>query len=110
MDDDLRNRVRQEAEKHALFNALKHDSDPDVGAIMGPLMGENPDFRQHGDEIPGVVAPVAADVSGTDDDERRERLLELAPELVEELEAEEEVDDQALPDLPNADEYDEIRM
>ncbi|WP_435065709.1 glutamate--tRNA ligase [Halobaculum sp. EA56] len=110
MDDDLRERVRAEAEKHALYNALKHGSDPDVGAIMGPLMGENPDFRPHGDEIPGVVAPVAAEVSDLDDDERRERLLDLSPDLVEELEAEDEGDEQVLPDLPNADEYDEIRM
>ncbi|MFC6785698.1 glutamate--tRNA ligase [Halobaculum halobium] len=110
MDDDLKERVRAEAETHALYNALKHGSDPEVGAIMGPLMGENPDFRPHGDAIPGVVAPVVAEVSDMSDDERRERLLGLAPDLVEELEAEDEEDDQVLPDLPNADEYDEIRM
>ncbi|MXR42290.1 glutamate--tRNA ligase [Halobaculum sp. WSA2] len=110
MDDDLRARVRAEAETHALYNALKHGSDPEVGAIMGPLMGENPDFRPHGDEVPGVVAPAVAEVSGMSDDERRERLLELDPELVEELEAEEEEDDRVLPELPNADEYDQIRM
>ncbi|WP_277552765.1 glutamate--tRNA ligase [Halobaculum limi] len=110
MDDDLEERVRAEARKHALYNALKHGSDPDVGAIMGPLMGENPDFRPHGDAIPGVVAPVVGEVSGMDTEERRERLAELDPELVEELDAEDEEDDQVLPDLPNADEYDEIRM
>ena len=58
MDDDLSERVREEAETHALYNALKHGSDPEVGAIMGPLMGENPEFREYGDEVAGVVAPV----------------------------------------------------
>ncbi|MFC7236471.1 glutamate--tRNA ligase [Halosegnis marinus] len=110
MDDDLRERVEREAERAALFNGLKHDSDAQVGAIMGPLMGENPDFRPHGDEIPGVVAPVIERVNGLDADAKRERLAELDPGAVEELDAEDEGDDRDLPDLPNADEYDEIRM
>jgi glutamyl-tRNA synthetase len=126
MDDELRERVREAAERAALFNALKHGSDAQVGAIMGPMMGENPEFREHGDEIPGVVAPVIEDVNGMDAGKKRERLGELAPERLEELAAEDEGDDQVLPDLPNAvepgstsprsqaredaEEYDEIRM
>ena len=111
MDEDIRERVEREAEKHALFNALEHGSDAAVGPIMGPLMGENPDFRQHGDQIAGVVAPVVSRVNGMDEEEQEARLEEIAPELYEELMAEEEEeDDQILPDLPNADEYDEIRM
>ncbi|MFC7202083.1 glutamate--tRNA ligase [Haloferax namakaokahaiae] len=110
MDDDLRERVEREAEKHALLNAVKHESDADVGAIMGPLMGENPEFRQHGGEIPGLIGPVVAKVNQLSADEKRERIGELAPEELAEMEAEEEEDDQLLPDLPNADDYDEIRM
>lgn len=110
MNDDLRARVRAEAETHALFNALKHDSDADVGAIMGPLMGDNPDFRPHGSEVPGVVGGVVSEVNGMGTEEKRERLGELAPERLEELDAEDEENDQLLPDLPNADEYDEVRM
>ncbi|WP_410767063.1 glutamate--tRNA ligase [Haloferax sp. DFSO60] len=110
MDDDLRERVEREAEKHALLNAVKHDSDADVGAIMGPLMGENPEFRQHGGEIPGLIGPIAAKVNQLSAAEKRERIGELAPEELAEMEAEDEEDDQLLPDLPNADEYDEIRM
>ena len=110
MDEDLRARVEREAEKHALFNALKHGSDADVGAVMGPLMGENPDFRQHGDEVPGVVAPVVADVNGMPAADREARLRELDADLHAELTAEDEADDRVLPDLPNADAYDEIRM
>ena len=110
MDEDLRERVKEAAEKNALFNALKHDSDPQVGAIMGPLMGENPEFREHGDEIPSVAGPVVAEVNGLSADERRERLADLAPDRLEELDREDEGDDTVLPDLPNAEEYDEIRM
>jgi glutamyl-tRNA synthetase len=110
MDDDLRSRVQQEAEKHALFNALKHDSDPDVGAIMGPLMGDNPDFRPHGDEVPGVVGQVVGKIGGLDREARRERLAELDQELVDELDAEDEVDEHTLPDLPNVEDYDTVRL
>ncbi|MFB6206189.1 MAG: glutamate--tRNA ligase family protein, partial [Haloglomus sp.] len=110
MDEELRERIEREAEKHALFNALKHESDAQVGAVMGPLMGENPDFRQHGDEIPGVIAPVVDRVNDCSQTEKRERLAELAPDLVEELEREDEEDEQVLPDLPNVEAYDQVHM
>jgi glutamyl-tRNA synthetase len=110
MDDDLRERVEREAEKAALFNALKHDSDAQVGAIMGPLMGENPDFRPHGGDIPGVIGPVIASVNDLDGEAKRARLADLAPDLLAELDAEDETDGRVLPDLPNADEYDTVRM
>ena len=103
MDDELRERVAAAGEAAALFNALKHDSDPDVGAIMGPLMGEHPEFRPHGDEIPGVLAPVVGDVAEMDAAERRERLGELAPDRLAELKADDAESEHSLPELPNAD-------
>ena len=102
MDDELRERVEAAGETAALFNALKHDSDPDVGAIMGPLMGENPEFRPHGDEIPGLLAPIVNRVAAMNEAERRDRLGELAPERLADLEADDEADEHVLPDLPNA--------
>ncbi|KOX94303.1 glutamyl-tRNA synthetase [Haloarcula rubripromontorii] len=110
MDDELRDRVKEAAETNALLNAVKHDSEAQVGAIMGPLMGDNPEFREYGDEIPGVIAPVVERVNGMDAEERRERLAELAPDKLEELESEDEGEDHPLPDLPDADDYDTVRM
>ncbi|WP_121821620.1 glutamate--tRNA ligase [Halostella salina] len=110
MNEDLRAAIEREAEKHALLNAVKHESDPDVGAIMGPLMGDNPEFREHGDEIPGVAGGVVSEVGGLSHEERIARLEEIAPDELDEILAEDEGDDRALPDLPNADEYDEVRM
>jgi glutamyl-tRNA synthetase len=109
MDEDLRDRIERAAKIHALLNAVKHEGEADVGAVMGPLMGENPDFRQHGDEVPGVVAPVVAEVNVMDPEERRNLLADLAPERLEELEAEDEEEERTLPDLPNAEEG-EVRM
>ncbi|MDG5774975.1 glutamate--tRNA ligase [Haloarculaceae archaeon H-GB2-1] len=110
MDDDLRARVEEAAETNALINAVKHESEAQVGAIMGPLMGQNPEFREHGDEIAGVIAPVVQRVNGMDADERRERLAELAPEELAEIESEDEEDEQVLPDLPNGDDTETVRM
>lgn len=110
MNDELRERIEREAEKHALLNAVKHESDADVGAIMGPLMGDNPDFREHGDEIPSIAGGVIGRVNDLEYEAKRERLEELAPEELAEIEAEDEEDEHDLPDLPNAEEYDEIRM
>ncbi|MFB6086626.1 MAG: glutamate--tRNA ligase [Halodesulfurarchaeum sp.] len=109
MDDELRERIEREIEKHALHNALKHESDAQIGAIMGPLMGENPDFREHGDEIPALGGPIVARVNELDRGAKRERLAELDPEAIEELEAEDEADEHALPELPKA-EHGAVRM
>jgi glutamyl-tRNA synthetase len=73
-------------------------------------MGENPAFREHGDEVPGVVAPVVERVNDLSAAEKRDRLAELDPDALAELEAEDEADDQVLPDLPNAEAYEEVRM
>ncbi|WP_255191512.1 glutamate--tRNA ligase [Natronobeatus ordinarius] len=110
MDDELRTRVEREAEKHALLNAVKHESDANVGAVMGPLMGDNPDFREHADAVPGVVGGVVSRVNDLEYAEKRARLEELAPDELAELEAEDEEDEYDLPALPNAEAYDEIRM
>jgi len=110
MDEDLRDRVRAAAETHALINAVKHESDPAVGPIMGPMMGDHPEFREHGDEVPGVVGQVVSEIGELSHEERRDRLAELDPDALAEIEAEDEGEEHALPDLPNTEEYDQIRM
>ena len=110
MDDDLVDRVREAAERHALFNALKHGGEAQVGAVMGPLMGEHPAFREHADEIPDLIGPVVDEVNELDPASRRDRLEAVAPDLAAELDAEPEADEQSLPELPNADDHDQIRM
>ncbi|GAB3682906.1 glutamate--tRNA ligase [Salinarchaeum chitinilyticum] len=110
MNEDLRDRVRAAAETHALINAVKHENDPEVGPIMGPLMGDHPEFREHGDEVPGIVGQVVGEIAQLDHDERRDRLAELDPDALDEIEAEDEGEEHALPDLPNAEDYDQVRM
>jgi glutamyl-tRNA synthetase len=104
MDEDVRERVERQAEVDALYNAVKHESEAQVGAIVGPLMGDNPEFREYGDQIAGVVAPVVERINAMTHDERRARLAELAPERVAELEEEAKKEEQTLPDLDGAEE------
>ncbi len=110
MDSELRDRVEAAAEKHAIYNALKHDGDAEVGAVMGPLMGENPEFRPHGDEIPGIIAPVVSEINDLSSGEQRDRMADLAPDLLADLDAEDEADDHPLPDLSGVTSDDTVRM
>ncbi|MFW6385459.1 MAG: glutamate--tRNA ligase [Halodesulfurarchaeum sp.] len=110
MDDELETQVEREIEVNALFNALKHGGDAQVGAIMGPMMNENPDFREHGDEIAGLAAPIVERVNAIEPQAQRERLEQLAPERLSALEAEDDEPDHPLPDLPNVEAYDAVRM
>jgi len=73
-------------------------------------MGENPEFREHSDAIPGVVGGVVSRVNEMSHEEREARLEELAPERYAELMSEDEEDDAPLPALPNVEDYDEVRM
>ena len=110
MDEKTERRAREAAEVSALFNALKHESDAQVGAILGPLMGEHPEFREYGDEIPGAIAPVVEEVNEMDHEEKRARLADLAPDRLADLDAEDDEEEHPLTDLPNVEAYDEVRM
>jgi glutamyl-tRNA synthetase len=111
MDEALRTDVEAAVEVHALVNAIKHESEAQVGPILGPLMSDHPEFREHGDEIPAVAGPVVDRVNGMNPDERRSRLAELAPDRLAELDAEDDPENEhPLPDLPNVDADGEVRM
>jgi glutamyl-tRNA synthetase len=103
MDDETRELVRL----YALQNAVEHDADADPGAVIGTLMGEHPELRENAEEISEEAPEVVASVNAMDADERRATLEEEAPEM---LEQEDEEEDDSLPELPNADDYDEVVM
>ena len=110
MDEEVRERVEREAEIHALINALKYDGTADVSAVMGPLMGENPDFRPHGDAIPEIITPAVGRVNDLDREGQEKRLGTLAPDRLAEIGPDDAEEEHPLPGLPNADAYEEVRM
>ena len=107
MDED---RVRELAAGYALQNAVRHESDAEVGAVVGKLMGEHEELREHGDAVPGVVAPVVDEINALSGEERRARLEADHPALLEELEADDGEEDEGLPPLPSVEEGDDVVM
>ena len=75
---------------YALQNAVKHDSPPKTGTVIGTLLGRHPEFRSSAREIGAIASKVVAEVAGMSSSERRARLEELAPELLAELDEEHE--------------------
>jgi glutamyl-tRNA synthetase len=81
MADDIREII----EKYALQNAVKYRAAPQVGAVMGKLMGEHPELRARAKEVSPLVASVLSEVARTSPEEWEKRLAEIAPELLAEL-------------------------
>jgi len=106
MDEETRKKVRL----YALQNAVEHGGSADTGAVIGTVMGEHPELREKAETISEEAPEVVAEVNSMGPDEQRAELEKEAPELLEEDEDEDEEDDDELPELPGADEYDEIVM
>jgi glutamyl-tRNA synthetase len=69
----------------ALQNAVKHQSVPKAGAVIGMVMGKYPEFKTRAREATVLVKEVIAKVDAMSPGERAARLQSLAPELVEDL-------------------------
>jgi len=98
MADDMREII----EKYALQNAVKYNAAPQVGAVMGKVMGEHPDLRPRAKEVAPVVASVLKEVAKMSREEWQSRLEEIAPHLLAEL-SEKKEPVRGLPPLKGAD-------
>ena len=86
---------------YALQNAVKHNSAPKSGAVIGTVLGKHPEFRSRAREIGPLAGKVAARVAALDGPERERILEEIAPELLAEL-TETHEHERELPALPGA--------
>lgn len=86
---------------YALENAVKHDSLPKAGTVIGTLMGRNPVFRSQAKEIGGLLGEVLKEVADLTPEERRERLEILAPDLLSGENSGDKVRERRLPLLPD---------
>lgn len=68
---------------HALSNAVEHDNVPKAGAVLGLLMGKHPEFRTRAKEMSEILNEILQEISGMTPSERREKLSELAPNLLD---------------------------
>lgn len=68
---------------HALSNAVEHDNVPKAGAVLGLLMGKHPEFRSQAKEMSAILNEVLGEIEDMSPSERREKLAEIAPELLD---------------------------
>lgn len=67
----------------ALQNAVKYENIPKSGTVIGMVMGKYPALRPQAREIAGLAREVLADVEALSPEERKRKLKEMAPGLIE---------------------------
>ncbi|ADN35538.1 glutamyl-tRNA synthetase [Methanolacinia petrolearia DSM 11571] len=85
---------------HALENAVEHENVPKAGAVLGLLMGKHPEFRSRAKEMSAILNEVLQEIDGMTPAERREKLAEMAPELLDQKK-EKKTKERGLRDLKN---------
>lgn len=70
---------------YALQNAVRHGSAPQVGTVIGAVMGHHPELRARAREVAAAAPAVVAQVAAMEPGEREDRLRALAPALMEEI-------------------------
>jgi glutamyl-tRNA synthetase len=96
MDPDLRSILFVPA----LQNAVKYQSLPKAGTVLGMVMGAHPELRSRAREVREALVEVLAEVGAMSEEEREAALKAIAPDLVHE-EKHERVE-RKLPALPSA--------
>jgi glutamyl-tRNA synthetase len=111
MDVEFKELLLAEAEKHALYNALKYQGPAQVKTVMGILMANYPDFRPFANHIPALISPLIENINSLDNSAQIQRLTNLDLDLSKQLEKELITEPKRqLPNLPNANSYGQIRM
>lgn len=85
-------------QKFALQNAYKYGKAPAAGAVTGKLLGTHPELKPHAKELMPIIHKVLSEISRLSQEEVREKLQSMAPELIEELQVRKEAR-RGLPEL-----------
>ncbi|MBI2547035.1 MAG: glutamate--tRNA ligase, partial [Candidatus Aenigmarchaeota archaeon] len=83
--------------KHALLNAVEHNGKADFQAVLGRVLGENPELKQKVKEVVGEVKTVVEDVNSLSFEEQKKTLNRFGIK-----QEEKKIEEIKLPDLPNA--------
>lgn len=87
--------------KYALVNAYTHKGKANPKAVIGKVLGENPELRPKAKEIIPLVNEVVEKVNALSLEEQEAKLRELYPEFFEEKKTKKE-EKKGLPPLPKA--------
>ena len=91
-----------------LENSVKFGGKPNVKAVLGKLIGQNPELRSQIKGIKPILDEIVLEISKLTFQEQEAKLLELKPDALEKQASKEEK--KTLPELPNAQNYDKIVM
>ncbi len=91
-----------------LENSVKFGGKPNVKAVLGKLIGQNPELRSQIKGIKPILDEIILEISQLTLQEQEVKLLELKPDALEKQASKEEK--KTLPELPNAQNYDKIVM
>ncbi len=99
--------LEQLIKKETLINAIKFDGKANMGAVMGKIMGENPNLRPQAKDIKNIVLSIVKEANQMSVQEQKNEVLKMDPHSLDEKES--EIEEKGLPDLPNA-EKDKVVM
>lgn len=94
--------IAEKIRKAAILNAIKHDGTAELQAVLGNLLGDNPDLRPKVKELIPLIRQTVQEVNAIS----AEKLMEIAKEKWPEEFVKERVEEvRKLPPLPNAEKY-----
>ncbi|MCI0611916.1 glutamate--tRNA ligase family protein, partial [bacterium] len=95
MDEELKRSIR----KYALDNARKYNGVPNMGSVIGKLLGERPELKQELKKLTAEIKKICDEVRLIPVEEQVAELQKTAPELLVEKHGPEEKKLKTLPGL-----------
>ncbi|MBS3135652.1 glutamate--tRNA ligase [Candidatus Woesearchaeota archaeon] len=83
--------LEQSIRKYVLQNAVRYNGKASSGAIMGKILGEDPELRKKGKEISAKIAQIVREVNKLSPDEQKKELAKIAPEAFESKKEEKDI-------------------
>ncbi|MHA2353257.1 MAG: glutamate--tRNA ligase family protein, partial [Candidatus Thorarchaeota archaeon] len=99
-----------EIRKTVLDNAIKYEGKPSVNSVMSALLGSRDDLRSRAGEVKALAQKLVDEISKMSLDDQIAELKQIAPELLEIPDVDEQIEDKEPPELPNADKWSKIVM
>jgi glutamyl-tRNA synthetase len=91
--------------KSAVLNAIRHEGKAEPGAVLGNLLGENPELKSKAKDLMASVRRIIKEVNSIPLDKLSQEASEKWPES---LVKEKRVEERKLPPLPNVEKYQTI--
>ncbi|MCD6528979.1 glutamate--tRNA ligase [Candidatus Bathyarchaeota archaeon] len=105
MEESLREKVRENALRYALTNALEHEGKALAKPVLGKLISENKDLRSLIHEVKSLVDEVIEEVNRLKVGEQKKLLEKLGVPMPSRPKVEKR---EKLPPLPNVDKYEKV--